>query len=116
MNSMYAASPATEWHDSISVREASASGMSSGCAGSSGLTSMKADSGSPTASGLTRAWYPAITPRSSSRRTRAWTAETDRPVASASRARVVRASATSSRTMTASMSLMARLYARRDGG
>ena len=38
-----------------------------------------ADSMCPTASGLIRAVYPVTTPRDSSRRTRDWTADTDKP-------------------------------------
>jgi hypothetical protein len=39
-----------EWHASISVRCSSISGALSGCAGSRGVISTKADSGLPTAS------------------------------------------------------------------
>ena len=55
---------------------------------------MSAASGSPTASGSRSAEYPRITPSDSRRRTRAWTADTDNPVSSASVFRVLRPSAT----------------------
>ncbi len=55
--------------------------MSSGALGSNGLAEMNAVSDRPTDSGSITAAYPRITPRCSSRRTRWWTAEVDRPVA-----------------------------------
>ena len=53
--SMYAASPATEWHASIAAMDSRSSGASSGWRGSSGLISMNAESGLPTASGSSSA-------------------------------------------------------------
>src|SRR5690606_13844088 len=55
----------------------------SGWDGSNGRIATNAVNGSPTASYDTRAAYPVITPRCSSRRTRWWTADTDSPTRSA---------------------------------
>ena len=68
------------------------------------MMATNADSKCPTASGSIRAEYPATTPRDSSRRTRDWTAETDRRALAANSDSVARPLATSSRTRIRSIS------------
>ena len=68
------------------------------------MMATNADNICPSAAWSMRTVYPVTMPRVSSRRTRDWTADTDRPAAEASCASVARPSANSWRTRMRSMS------------